>query len=88
VPGPGAGDPGPCPRSRRGPHAPLASLGFFQDLAAATGSEEGAFEALARESGDRFAGREGLAGPILFLLGPGPRLVIGTVLTADSGYLL
>jgi len=66
------------------------SVPFFHALVESTGSEEGAFKAMASASGllNRFAKAEEVAGQIAFLLSDACAYVTGTCFVTDGGYSL
>jgi NAD(P)-dependent dehydrogenase (short-subunit alcohol dehydrogenase family) len=62
---------------------------FFRDLVAKTGSEEAAFEELARTlPGGRFIEPEEIAAGILYLASDESRSVTGTDLVINNGFTL
>jgi 3(or 17)beta-hydroxysteroid dehydrogenase len=64
-----------------------SEMPFFRDLVAQTGSEEGAFDAVARAGGQiRFATPDEIADTILFLASDESRYITGTDLVVDLGY--
>lgn len=64
--------------------------GFFEDLVKTSGSEEAAFEAIAKGGTPlgRFAAAEEIATQIAFLLSDEAATITGATLTSDGGYLL
>ncbi len=63
---------------------------FFTDLASKAGSEEAAFDQIAKAATPlgRFATAEEIAGQIAFLLSDTAATITGATLTSDGGYLL